>query len=430
MILAALAAMALVGTALVWAPAASANKSPQPRIFTVFLSFADWETYPSGARGGRGDLSVFTGAVSTSYQGSRAGDYTITARVIDRDGSGRKAVDLRDLRIQVELSGGAVWAEGVVEDPTEKPPTGLHILPVIGGTGDYATARGTVIIRSLGNSGEYSLAYDVFVDPSLTRERTKLGPASVEVVGSGAVGADDSDYTDVQPGDVLVTTRSGGGVDAVITSTVIARTRTTSATTVTYEHEMVVIKDGGIALARGYTTQRAGQVPAATKASFAILGGTQDYQSRRGEVRFVPGRSGAMDLRMQWGPQAAGKSTKRGWFEQSKSAMTIDTATGGELTLDSGRMSNRRTKGTELGDYAGWSRAIASDMADSGGWITSSMEANFTQGTMMLAGFAPINAETRTWIVLGGTGDFGGASGVATGVVKSKTWKMKATYRQ
>lgn len=429
MILAALAAMALVGTALVWAPAASATKSPQPRIFTVFLSFADWETYPSGARGGIGDLSVFTGAVSTSYQGSRAGDYTITARVIDRDGSGRKAVDLRDLRIQVELSGGAVWAEGVVEDPAEKPPTGLHILPVIGGTGDYATARGTVIIRSLGNSGEYSLAYDVFVDPSLSRERAKLGPATVEAVGSGAAG-DNLDYSDAQPGDVLVTTRSGGGVDAVITSTVIARTRTTSATTVTYEHEMVVIKDGGIALARGSTTQRAGQVPAATKASFTILGGTGDYQSRRGEVRFVPGRSGAMDLRMQWGPQAAGKNAKRGWFEQSKSPMTIDTATGGELALDSGRMSDRPTKGTELGDYAGWARAIASDMADSGGWITSSMEANFTQGTMMLAGFAPINAETRTWIVLGGTGDFGGASGVATGVVESRTWKMKAAYRQ
>lgn len=417
----------MVTAALVQAPAALADRSPQPRIFTVFLSFSDWDTYPTGARGGRGDLSVFTGPVSTSYQGSKSGTYTITARVIDREGSGRKAVDLRDLRIQIALSGGSVWAEGVVEDPATKPPTGVHILPVIGGTGDYATARGTLIIRSLGSSGQYSLAYDVFVDPSLSRERTKFDPASVEVVGG-----DDSDYSQVEPGDVLVTTRSSSSAETVITSTVVARTRTE----VTYEHEMLITSSRGIAVARGITTQKAGDVPAATRASFAILGGTGEYESRRGEVRLVPGRAGALDMRAQWGPQAAGKAIKRTWFEQSSSATTVETATGGELTLDAGRMSNRRTKGKALGDYAGWTRALPSASPDTGqdggasGWIVSSMEANFTQGTMMLAGVTPLAAETRTWIVVGGTGDFGGASGVVTGVVKGGTWKMKATYRQ
>lgn len=424
----------MVTTALVQAPVATADRGPSPVIFTTFLSFKDWQTHPSGGRGGLGDLSVFTGPVSTTYQGSKAGTYTITARVIDREGSGRKAIDLRDLRIRVELSGGAVWAEGVVEDPATKPPTGLHILPVIGGTGDYATARGTLIIRSLGSSGQYSLAYDVFVDRSLTRERTKLGPATVEVVGS-----DDSDYAEVQPGDVLVTTRSGGGATTVITSTVLAR----SGSQVTYEHEMLVRSDGGVALARGQTTQRAGEVPAATKASFAILGGTDEYESRRGEVRVVPGRSGVLDLRMQWSPRAGGKANKRTWFEQSASATTIETETAGEMTLDTGRMSSRRTKGSIRGDYAGWTRALSvtgdgdqgdGDQGDGDqgatGWVVASTEANFTAGTMMLAGITPLAAETRSWIVLGGTGDFGGATGVVTGVVKGGSWKMKAVYRQ
>jgi len=413
----AIVAMAMAG--LLAAPAANAAKDPVAKKFEVYLSFSDWDTYEAGSRDGVGDLSVFTGPVSTTLSGSKAGNYLITTRVIEREGSGRRAIDTRDTRIEVSVGGGTVLAQAATEDPTGKPPTGLHILPVVGGTGAYASARGTLIIAALGSTGKYRLGYDVFVDQSWSQEKVRMPSPSISVVGSDDTTAS---WQSAVPGDVIVTTREQGTQRLVIASTVLERDRDQ----VTYAHEVLLTDPDRHVLARGETTQQIEEIPGQAKTRFAILGATGDRVSQRGELRVVPSKNDGVRLVLRWGAQAGGKESRKSWVDDVKTGSVVGfDGRGGEIDGVSGDMRNKLRKGRDIGDMD----QLAQVFPDTGWWVASS-EQTFSEGTMMLAGFGPSQAEGRTWIVIGGTGNFGGASGTATGIVRSGTWKTKATYRR
>lgn len=411
--------VAIVMSGLLVVPAANAAKGPVAKTFEVYLSFSDWDTYEAGSRDGVGDLSVFTGPVSTTLSGSKTGSYLISTRVIEREGSGRRAIDTRDTRIQVSLGSGTVLAQAATEDPTGKPPTGLHILPVVGGTGAYASARGTLIIAALGSTGKYRLGFDIFVDQSWSLEKVSLPSPSVFVVGADDTSAS---WQFAGPGDVIVTTREQGSQRLVIASTVLERDRDQA----TYAHELLLTDPDRHVLARGETTQQIKEIPGQTKARFAILGATGDRVSQRGEIRMVTSKNDGVRLVLRWGAQAGGKESRKSWVDDVKTSSVVGfDGRGGEIDGVSGDMRNKLRKGRDIGDMD----QLAQVLPDTGWWIASS-EQSFPEGTMMLAGFAPAQAEGRTWIVIGGTGNFGGASGAATGIVRSGTWKTKATYRR
>jgi hypothetical protein len=435
-----LGVVVLVAEMLLHAPTAQA--APTPKTFTTYLSFNDWDTHRAGSRDGVGDLSVFTGPISATPGGTTAGTYTITARVIAREGSGSRAIDVRDTRIGVDFADGAVLAQGVTEDPKGKPPTGVHILPVVGGTGSYATARGTLIIRPLGSTGVFSLAYDVFVDGKSTRDRIKVGAPRIEVVGSGMVDSDDPDegsapWSAAEPGDVIVTTRESTAHRVVTVSTVLEA----SSGRLHYEHELLISTEEGGMIARGETVQKAEQIPGATKATFTILGGTKDAAGRRGELRVVPTKTGGWDLRVLRGPQAGGKVSREGWFDDPVDTVTVDAQAMGDLTGEVGQLRNRRTKGADIGDFAMFLRTLNSNADGNGDGsgdgngngsavTTGTYEVSLAQGTMIATGILDADAKARTWIVIGGTGNYGGAAGVGASALKGGVWKTAAKYRR
>jgi hypothetical protein len=58
-----------------------------------------------------------------------------------------------DLVGQLFLHGGSLRVEGVVQ---VRPGPNHFVLPIVGGTGTYAGARGTVDLKDIGTSGDRS----------------------------------------------------------------------------------------------------------------------------------------------------------------------------------------------------------------------------------------------------------------------------------
>ena len=175
------AAVALAATGFVAVPAAAAPEQPRnKKSFSLTGEFTGRQIKPSGNAKGIGDFTVTTGKVSGT-EGN--GTLTTVIRVV---APGKKSdAELRDTQSQVQLKGGQIFAQAVNEDPKGKPPETLHIMPIVGGTGSYAGARGTLNLIPQGKSGKYLMMYDVFVDKNL-RKSTFTFPAPVtERVGTG-----------------------------------------------------------------------------------------------------------------------------------------------------------------------------------------------------------------------------------------------------
>ena len=413
-------AIAILLAGLLVPATARADSSPQPLTFTTFLSFAGWKTYPSGGGKGLGDLSVFTGSVSTSFGGSTAGSYAITTRVVDRQGKGKATIDTRDTRVQVTLARGSVLAQGMTEDPREKPPTGLHILPVVGGTGDYASARGTLVIRSLGSTGVYSLAYAIFVDRRWTEERHAVAAAVAAWVGVDDTAAPVSART---PGDTFLATHESPGRTLVIASTLVAAAGKERR----YSQEVLLTTTEGLLIARGEQILPASRVPGRTEVSYAVLGGTGAYAGRRGVARVIPSASGEVDIRLRLSPPRTTRVARQVWFERGARSAAAQTfqGRGGVVDASIGTMRTDARDGRTLGAAIALTRQLATT---GGGWLFTSAEQTFGEGTMMLAGVTADSIEGRTWVVIGGTGNYGGAAGSATGVWRSGAWSMRAAY--
>ncbi|MGI9196929.1 MAG: allene oxide cyclase barrel-like domain-containing protein, partial [Candidatus Nanopelagicales bacterium] len=189
-------------------PAATVKK-----VFTVFGKFTDRQTASYGAANGVGNLTVTRGTVSDS-SGKNVGTLTTVIRVIAP--SPKKDAELRDTQSSVTLKDGTIFAQAINEDPKDGPPKTLHIMPVVGGTGAYASARGTLIIYPMGD--KYRMAYDLFVDKDL-RPRTFSfdNVASASAAGDAPQGLGDLSMlraTGSAASYVLLATRAGdsGGV--------------------------------------------------------------------------------------------------------------------------------------------------------------------------------------------------------------------------
>ena len=165
-----LAAAALAATALVAAPATAAPapaaeptaRAVVKKTFSFYAKFTSRQVASYGNAKAIGDLTITQGTVS-DMAGKKVGTLTTVLRVVAP--SPKKDAELRDTQSQIQLKDGQIFAQSVNEDPKGKPPVDLHVMPVTGGTGAYASARGTLLIRKVGD--KYLMAYDIFVDKDL-----------------------------------------------------------------------------------------------------------------------------------------------------------------------------------------------------------------------------------------------------------------------
>jgi hypothetical protein len=85
-----------------------------------------------------------------SHRGARAGSIASTLTFMSPFGKRGATVDLAG---QLFLRGGALRVEGVVH---VVPGPNHFVLPIAGGTGSYAGARGTVDLKDIGAGGDRS----------------------------------------------------------------------------------------------------------------------------------------------------------------------------------------------------------------------------------------------------------------------------------
>ena len=85
-----------------------------------------------------------------AHRGARAGSIASTLTFMSPFGRHGATVDLSG---QLFLHGGSLRVDGVVQ---VLPGPNHFVLPIVGGTGSYAGARGTVDLRDLGASGDRS----------------------------------------------------------------------------------------------------------------------------------------------------------------------------------------------------------------------------------------------------------------------------------
>jgi hypothetical protein len=100
-----------------------------------------------------GDRVFLTDALYTwhgVHRGARAGSIASTLTFMSAFGRGGATVDLAG---QLFLHGGSLRVEGVVQ---VLPGPNHFVLPIVGGTGHYAGARGTVDLKDIGTSGDRS----------------------------------------------------------------------------------------------------------------------------------------------------------------------------------------------------------------------------------------------------------------------------------
>jgi len=383
------AGAAVTATALVVAPASAA---PAPRdlvkdSFSLTGEFTGRVIDESGNPQGIGDLTVTTGKVSGSVGN---GTLTTVIRVV---APGKESdAELRDTQSQVQLKKGQIFAQAVNEDPKGKPPQTLHIMPVVGGTGAYAGARGTLNLIPQGKTGKYLFMYDVFVEKDLSKETFSF--------------------------DAPVSTTSGRGVGAV-TLTRAARGDTSYvavATNIGSPRQSIDLQ-----LFEGDSTIFARTIGARSSKpmAFAILGGTGTYAGVRGElILSADGRT--MTARIA---KAGGGSKPLSWNNVSKRA--VDVTTDNEVGVYASGAITPARGNQPKGDY--FATTLTYPEVDGVTPVIAMVEQGFTSGTMVVSGML-LGTEPARLPIIGGTGEYGGASGTVSGPTGSGTTRITANF--
>ena len=401
------AATALVAGALV-APAATAAPAPAPALvkktFTVFGKFDTRQTVPYGNAKGIGNLTITQGTV-TDESGNKAGTLTTVIRVVAP--SPKPDAELRDTQSSVTLKDGTIFAQAVNEDPKGGPPKTLTIMPVTGGTGAYASARGTLIMYP--QDGKYRMAYDLFVDKDLKSTTLTFGSVQrSEATGTGAQGI----------GDVMLSY----GVGADDSYIAVATRAGLSSGVVTSSVDLQVFTSTGSLFARAITRAKAGD---SKDQAYAVMGGTGSYSGYRGELTMKStGRS--MTVRLA---APTGESKPLTWVEVDGAATTV-AITGGSLVAAKGAMYEKADKKKQVGDLF-----FSQTTYDAIGGVTpiaTMIEQDFKTGTMLVTGITLSTGAGGPAVlrpIVGGTGDYGGAAGQVSSIRDaSGMWRKAARF--
>ena len=387
-------AAAVVATALVAPPVAAAPAPAAPaalakKSFMVYSKFTSRQLVPHGGANNVGDLTITQGTV-TDTSGKSIGTLTAVIRVVAP--SPKKDAELRDTQSSITLKDGTIFAQAVNEDPKGRPPAELHIMPVTGGTGAYASARGTLLMRPVGD--KYLMAYDIFVEKDFKSSTLTFD----SIVKSTATG--DSAQGVGNP----TLTRAVGGDNSYVS---IATRAGSSGGTVLDTVDLQVFTADGSLYARAIARSKGS---AAKNQAFAVLGGTGTYSGSRGELTLdASGRS--IRLRLA---APTGNAKPITWFEDTGKGVTDLAITGGSFAGVEGLMYQKADRKKKVGDY--FATRIAYDEIDGVIPVVTMLEQDFKTGTMIVGGITLSTGEPGTLVapIIGGTGDYGGASGQVT----------------
>ncbi len=380
------AALVGAGTITATAPASAAVSKVDP--FSVMADLGPRVTFDSGRADGVGNVSVTTGKGTVS--GGKA-----TVVIVDRvvaPGS-KKDSELRDNQVTVVMSKGTVVAEAVDEDPKGGKPETLHILPVIGGTGAYATARGTLLMRPVG--GKYLLAYDLFVEKKVSKKSfTFADPISSNIASGGPRRLGSVNLTRAEQGDLSY---------VAVTTTLGARKAPK------YSMDLQVFDGDSTLFARGLATSLPGSGKAIT---LSILGGTGDYVGNRGEITLsADGTSIAAKL-----ATPGGKAKSLPWVNKGKTSYDDSTVLGEALfeggSTKVGKLTSARKPRAKTSPVYSASLLTYPEIGGVQPVVTM-IEQTLPTGTMLISGMSLVGQDTPLAVV-GGVGDYGGAMGELT----------------
>ena len=415
---AALIATALIGPVATAAPTAPAPTTPAPptvapqapapaaqapvkKSFSYFATFTSRQVVSYGNPKGIGNLTITEGTI-TDGADAKAGTLTTVMRVVAP--SPKKDAELRDTQSQIQLKDGQIFAQAVNEDPKGKPPVSLHIMPVTGGTGAYASARGTLLIRKVGN--RYLMAYDLFIDKDLkTTPLTFSNIVTATAAGTAAQGI----------GNVALTRATGGANSYVSVATRAGATRGA----VTDAIDLQIYTATGSLFARTIARSKGG---AARNQVFAVLGGTGSYAGHRGELTLsANGRSITAKL-----AAPGGSSKPLNWIE-TLGPVTSVAIPGGTFRAAQGEMFADPARKKSLGAY--FASETTYDVIDGVTPVVTMLEQEFATGTMIVTGISVATGTAALRPIVGGSGDYGGAAGqVSSEEMPSGLWKKSARF--
>ncbi|MFM8240763.1 MAG: allene oxide cyclase barrel-like domain-containing protein [Actinomycetota bacterium] len=403
----ALSAVTLAAGALVAPPVAAAPAAPSAptalvkKSFMVYSKFTSRQVVAYGGADNVGDLTITQGVV-TDTSGKNVGTLTAVIRVVAP--SPKKDAELRDTQSSITLKDGTIFAQAVNEDPKGKPPVDLHIMPVTGGTGAYASARGTLLMRKIGD--KYLMAYDFFVEKDMKSSTLSFDTVtSKTVTGDGSQGVGDVTMARAVGGDdsyISIATRAGTGIDSI---------------------DLQVFTADGSIFARAMSRSKGG---AAKAQAYAVLGGTGIYSGYRGELT-LDANAKAMRLRLA---QPGGNAKPIAWFEDAGKGVTDLAVTGGTFLGVEGEMFQKADRKKKVGDY--FATQIAYEEIDGVTPILTMLEQDFKTGTMIVSGITTTAGTDGAAVarpIIGGTGDYIGASGQVTSLEESADlWRKTGRF--
>ncbi len=141
----ALTSVCLAAGLSVFAPVAVAAERPANR--TVFLERTAAENVDVGATGSSvGDLRATQGVVRSARDGKVIGSYA-TSQVTLSAGVG--GTEQRSVIMEITMGAEEVTMVSLYVVPVGAPPTSKVVHPIVGGTGQYAGAGGTLTLVPL-----------------------------------------------------------------------------------------------------------------------------------------------------------------------------------------------------------------------------------------------------------------------------------------
>lgn len=124
-------------------PVTAASNGERPKPIVVFMAFGTRDVVDVGEPGAtHGDVTTGTGPVWRTLAGKVIGDYVYRAETIEGVGE-----ESRLTTLWVNLPGGSLAATALIDVPIGLPPTEEQLFVVLGGTGKYTAAQGTMTLK-------------------------------------------------------------------------------------------------------------------------------------------------------------------------------------------------------------------------------------------------------------------------------------------
>ena len=381
------------------APTADQQKK---EAFSLTFALKNRTIVPSGDANGIGDVTVEKGTVERD--GAKAGTFTTLSRVLSVP---KKGVESRDAQITVQLKNGTIQMQAVNEELAGEPFAVGRILPIVGGTGEYAGARGTCNLVPQGDKGRYLALIDVVVAKDFTPSSAKV-PAAQTVTVPAPKGT--------KQGITGVTLKRAVGSAASYTS-VGTRVGSTSGT-VRDSIDFLVTLEGGTLFARGIAESQQRAVKSQT---YAVLGGTGSYAGYRGELTLSAKATG---IQLRLVAPTGKKDTSLKWSEIAGEQAEVPI-TGGTFLAADGTIKGQKGKPT----WAAYT-ATYQPVGDVTPAITM-VERTFNDATLLVTGMTDDSTVTQGYVapIVGGTGGLAGVGGEALSKpVSAAKWDIVAAF--